>query len=54
MFFAVRDNGEGPASPPDQMSFLLFTGEPTGPSCEEIFDLEFVWTVEDDNIQVRS
>jgi hypothetical protein len=53
-FFAVQDNGEGPDSPPDRLSFALFTGETTGPSCEEILDLAFVFTVEDGNIQVRS
>jgi hypothetical protein len=54
VFFAVQDNGEGPASPPDMLSFVLFTGEPTGPTCEEILDLAFAFAVEDGNIQVRS
>jgi hypothetical protein len=54
VFFAVQDNGEGPDSPPDLMSFTFFTGETTGPTCEEIFDIAFVFAVEDGNIQVRS
>lgn len=54
VFFAVQDNGEGPESPPDMLSFVLFTGEPTGPTCEEILDLGFVFAVEDGNIQVRN
>lgn len=54
VFFAVQDNGEGPASPPDMLSFVLFTGEPTGPTCEEILDLAFVFAVEHGNIQVQS
>jgi hypothetical protein len=54
VFFAVQDNGEGAASPPDMLSFVLFTGEPTGPTCEEILDLAFVFAVEDGNIQVRN
>jgi hypothetical protein len=53
-FFAVQDNGEGPADPPDLMSFALFTGETTGPTCEEISDIAFVFAVEDGNIQVRA
>ncbi len=54
VFFAVQDNGEGLASPPDMMSFVLFTGTTTGPSCDEILDTAFVFAVEDGNIQVRS
>jgi hypothetical protein len=53
-FFAVQDNGDGPTGPPDLMSFALFTGETTGPTCEEISDIAFVFAVEDGNIQVRA
>ena len=53
-YFAVQDNGEGAESPPDLLSFVFFTGEQTGPTCEEILDTAFVFAVEDGNIQVRN
>jgi hypothetical protein len=53
-YFAVQDNGEGADSPPDLLSFVFFTGEQTGPTCEEILDTAFVFAVEDGNIQVRN
>jgi hypothetical protein len=54
VWFAVRDNGEGPEAPPNQLSFAIFTiGEP-GPTCEEVADVTFAFTVENGNIQVRS